>query len=102
MDKKYYNIDEISNIINEKKHTIRFWEDRIENLNILRTQSGHRLYNYQNLLTLKKIQYLINIKKLTLDGVSDHFKKKKNNKFKNQDIYRQLQKILESLKLSVK
>ena len=38
MNKKYYNIDEISQIINEQKHTIRFWETRITKLKVLRTQ----------------------------------------------------------------
>ena len=54
MNKNYYNIDEISQILDEQKHTIRFWETRITKLKVLRTHSGHRLYNYENLLLLKK------------------------------------------------
>ncbi len=77
MIKKYFNIDEISNIIDEKKHTIRFWEDRLKKINILRTDSGHRLYSYENLLLFKKIKYLINDKKYTLDGVDVFLEKKK-------------------------
>ena len=46
MNKNYYNIDEISQILDEQKHTIRFWETRITKLKVLRTNSGHRLYNY--------------------------------------------------------
>ena len=59
MSKNYYNIDEISQIIGEHKHTIRFWESRISKLKVLRTHSGHRLYDYENLLLLKKIKQLI-------------------------------------------
>ena len=56
MKKNFYNIDEISQIIGEQKHTIRFWENRIEKLTVIRTHSGHRLYDYENLLLIKKIK----------------------------------------------
>ena len=52
MIKKYFNIDEISKLTGEKKHTIRFWEDRINSLVVLRTNTSHRLYNYENLLKI--------------------------------------------------
>ena len=39
MKKNFYNIDEISQIVGEQKHTIRFWENRIEKLNVIRTHS---------------------------------------------------------------
>ena len=45
MKKNFYNIDEISQIVGEQKHTIRFWENRIEKLNVIRTHSGHRPRN---------------------------------------------------------
>ena len=80
MNKNFYNIDEIAQILDEQKHTIRFWESRISKLKVLRTHSGHRLYNYENLLLLKKIKELVDIKKLTLDGVNDYFSNSKVKK----------------------
>ena len=100
MIKKYFNIDEISNIIDEKKHTIRFWEDRLKKINILRTDSGHRLYSYENLLLFKKIKYLINDKKYTLDGVDVFLEKKKNTPYNHQAISLKLKEILNKLKHS--
>ena len=55
MNKNFYNIDDVSQLVGEQKHTIRFWESRIKKLKVIRTQSGHRLYDYENLLLLKKI-----------------------------------------------
>ena len=72
MSKNFYNIDDVSQIVGEQKHTIRFWESRISKLKVIRTQSGHRLYDYENLLLLKKIKRLLEIQKLTLDGVNDY------------------------------
>ena len=77
MNRNFYNIDNVSQLLGEQKHTIRFWESRITKLNVIRTQSGHRLYDYENLLLLKKIKHLLDVQKLTLDGVNDYLSKSK-------------------------
>ena len=101
MNKRFYNIDEISQIVGEKKHTIRFWESRISKLKIIRTHSGHRLYDYENLLLLKKIKELLEVQKLTLDGVNDYLSKSriKNNSL-NENILSDLKDLLTVLKRS--
>ena len=101
MNKNFYNIDEVSQIVGEQKHTIRFWESRISKLKIIRTHSGHRLYDYENLLLLKKIKELLEVQKLTLDGVNDYLSKsriKKNSL--NQNVVSDLKDLLSVLKRS--
>tara|TARA_B100000965_G_scaffold364927_1_gene348921 strand:- start:48 stop:356 length:309 start_codon:yes stop_codon:yes gene_type:complete len=99
MNKNFYNIDEVSQIIGEQKHTIRFWESRINKLNVTRTHSGHRLYNYENLLLLKKIKKLLDVKKLTLDGVNNQLSKTKlKNNFLNDNLVADLKDLLGLLK----
>ena len=101
MNKNFYNIDEVSQIVGEQKHTIRFWESRISKLKIIRTHSGHRLYDYENLLLLKKIKELLELQKLTLDGVNDYLSKSriKNNSL-NENIVSDLKDLLNTLKRS--
>ena len=101
MNKNFYNIDEVSQIVGEQKHTIRFWESRISKLKIIRTHSGHRLYDYENLLLLKKIKELLEVQKLTLDGVNDYLSKSrsKNNSL-NENIVSDLKDLLNVLKRS--
>ena len=101
MNKNFYNIDDVSQLVGEQKHTIRFWESRITKLKVIRTKSGHRLYNYENLLLLKKIKYLLEVQKLTLDGVND-FLSKSNLKMISLDnsIRSDLKDLLELLKKS--
>ena len=101
MNKNFYNIDEVSQIVGEQKHTIRFWESRISKLKIIRTHSGHRLYDYKNLLLLKKIKELLEVQKLTLDGVNDYLSKSriKNNSL-NENIVSDLKDLLNALKRS--
>ena len=101
MKKNFYNIDEISQIIGEQKHTIRFWENRIEKLIVIRTHSGHRLYNYENLLLIKKIKELLDEKKLTLDGVNEYLTKPKvKTRSLNDNILSDLKDVLSLLKKS--
>ena len=101
MNKNFYNIDEISQIIGEQKHTIRFWESRINKLNIIRTRSGHRLYNYENLLLLKRIKQLLDVNKLTLDGVNDYlFKSKFKRNHLDDRVVSGLKDLLDLLKRS--
>ena len=101
MKKNFYNIDEISQIVGEQKHTIRFWENRIEKLIVIRTHSGHRLYNYENLLLIKKIKELLDEKKLTLDGVNDFFSKPKvKTRSLDHNILSDLKDVLSLLKKS--
>jgi len=101
MSKNYYNIDEISQIIGEHKHTIRFWESRISKLKVLRTHSGHRLYDYENLLLLKKIKQLLDVQKLTLDGVEGYLSKSKVKNLSNSDkIKGELKDLLNLLRKS--
>jgi len=101
MTKKYYNIDEIAQILNEQKYTLRFWETRISKLKVLRTHSGHRLYNYENLLLLKKVKELVDVQKLTLDGVNDYFSKSKlKNKRLGDNFINELRDLLSLLKKS--
>ena len=101
MNKNYYNIDEVSQIVGEPKHTIRFWENRISKLKIIRTHSGHRLYDYENLLLLKKIKELLEVQKLTLDGVNNYLSKSrtKNNSLK-ENVVSDLKDLLSILKRS--
>ena len=101
MSKNYYNIDEISQIIGEHKHTIRFWESRISKLKVHRTHSGHRLYDYENLLLLKKIKQLLDVQKLTLVGVEGYLSKSKLKNHSNSDkIKGELKDLLNLLRKS--
>ena len=99
MNRNFYNIDNVSQLLGEQKHTIRFWESRITKLKVIRTQSGHRLYSYENLLLLKKIKHLLDVQKLTLDGVNEYLSKSKIKKL-DDNIVSDLKDILGLLKKS--
>ena len=108
-ERAYKTIGEVAEILELKSknkgvfstHTIRFWEGRITKLKVIRTQSGHRIYDYENLLLLKKIKYLLDVQKLTLDGVNDYLSKSKlKMKSLDDNILSDLKDLLGLLKKS--
>ena len=82
------NIDDVSKIINVKKHVLRHWENRLQEIgsNILILRKGRdgkrRYYRNSDIQTLKKIKYLLYNKKYTLKGVA----LKLNSKLENNHL----------------
>ena len=65
-NKHYYNISEVSKILNLKEHVIRHWDSldpktnklRIEGLSI-RTKGGTRFFNHTHIKKLKNIKNIL-------------------------------------------
>jgi len=76
------NINEVSIILGIKKHVLRYWEKRIDELdkNILSIKKGRdgrrRYYRDGDIQILKKIKYLMYTKKFTMQGAVSEIKKK--------------------------
>ena len=82
MEKIYYSIAEVSEILGEEKSTLRFWEDEFE-LKIKR-RNNIRQYVQKDIDELKDIQFALRTEKLTIEGYKKHRKLGKNtNKKRN-------------------
>ena len=87
------NIDEVSKIIGVKKHVLRHWESRIEEIDnkILSIKKGRdgkrRYYRDSDIKILKKIKFLLYDKKFTMKGVVKEINSRNNNKLPNNYIY---------------
>ena len=97
------NINEVSILIGIKKHFLRHWEKRIEELggNILSLRKGRdgkrRYYREEDIQILKKIKYLMYIKKFTMKGAVNEIKKKSKNTL-NYEISTQLKLVSKNLR----
>ena len=75
--KKYKSIGEVAkilNLINKKNgklstHTIRFWEKEFKQIKPFIFSGKRRYYDEKTILILKKIQFLLKNKGMTLKGV---------------------------------
>lgn len=62
IDNQQYTISQISSILNESVHTIRYWENEFD-IQSLKGDGKKRIYSHDNLEAFKYIQTLVNEKK---------------------------------------
>ena len=68
MEKLYYKIAEVSDMLGIPVHTIRFWEKEFKELSPKRNDNGKRFYTAEDIETLRKIMHLRYKKNLNITG----------------------------------
>jgi MerR family transcriptional regulator/heat shock protein HspR len=68
-EERLYSIKEASELTDVPSHTLRFWERKIPGfLSPVRTEGGQRRYTTECLHKIRKLDYYVNHKGLTLVG----------------------------------
>ncbi len=75
MQKLYFSISEISEMIDEEQHILRYWEKEFPQLKPRKNRKGNRVYSDKDLALLKLIKKLIREDKLSLKGAKDYIEK---------------------------
>lgn len=71
MEKLYYGIGEVAEILGESTSLVRFWTNSFAKfLSPKRNAKGNRLYTAAEIETLKQIHFLVRKQGLTLDGAA--------------------------------
>ena len=87
--KKYKTIGEVAKLLNlvDKKtgklstHTIRYWEKEFKQIKPHILSGNRRYFDRNSIEVLKKIQFLLKIKGMTIKGVKNYF----NNQYSELD-----------------
>ena len=104
IEKKYYKIREVSEMLDLPTPTLRFWETQFSLLKPRRNEGGTRFYTPGDIETLRMIKYLLKDKGLKIEaareairrnhsGVSRHHRAVETLK----DVRSRLQSILDAL-----
>jgi DNA-binding transcriptional MerR regulator len=80
MNKKYYQMRDVSRILDIPASTIRFWEDNFPQLKPSRSSGGHRAYDHSQLERLKYIKSLLKEEGLTIEGAKKRLSVEKKGK----------------------
>jgi DNA-binding transcriptional MerR regulator len=80
MNKKYYQMRDVSRILDIPASTIRFWEDNFPQLKPSRSSGGHRAYDHSQLERLKYIKSLLKEEGLTIEGAKKRLSAEKKGK----------------------
>lgn len=104
LSKKYYKIQEVSEILGVSQSTLRFWEDSFPEVSPKRNNTNRRIYTPSDIKTLKIIYFLLKTKGLKIEAAKEYLKTNKNNISKQMEIItrltgvkKELQSILQAL-----
>lgn len=93
MERLYYSISEVAEMLNVNMSNLRFWEKEFKELKPRRNEKGTRSYTPEDIQIIKQIIYLVNEQKLTLDGAKRRLGQKKDVIAKQQELVERLKKI---------
>jgi len=82
MNKYYYTIGEVCNLLDLKAHVLRYWEKEFPQVHPKKKFGRNRRYNPDDIELLKKIKHMLYNQRYTIEGVKK--KLKSIDKEKNQ------------------
>lgn len=68
MEKLYYSIGEVSEIVGHEPHVLRYWEQEFDVLSPRKNRAGRRVYTKEDVATVQRIRYLLKEEKYTIAG----------------------------------
>lgn len=68
MEKLYYSIGEVSDIVGHEPHVLRYWEQEFDVLSPRKNRAGRRVYTKEDVATVQRIRYLLKDEKYTIAG----------------------------------
>jgi DNA-binding transcriptional MerR regulator len=68
IEKLYYSIGEVSEIVGQEAHVLRYWEQEFEQLNPRKNRAGRRAYTEEDIEMVERIRHLLKDEKYTIAG----------------------------------
>lgn len=92
MEKYFYTVGEVAEILGESTSLVRFWANEFPKfIRPQRNGKGNRLFSKEDVETFKTIYHLVKVEGLTLEGAARRLKGEKKGTVNKM-------KVLESLK----
>jgi len=71
-EKRYYSIREVSELLREKPHVLRYWESQFSALRPRKNRAGNRMYQDKDIDLLRSIQEMLHVRGYTIAGARAH------------------------------
>ena len=97
-EKLYYSIKEVADMFSINQSNLRFWEKEFKQLKPKRNAKGTRFYTQDDIDVLKRIMFLVNDQRLTLEGAKRRLGQQRDVVQKQQVLADRLRKIRAELK----
>lgn len=98
MDKIYYNIGDVAQILGESVSLVRYWTGYFsKHVRPVRNSRGYRQYSQDDIKVLKRISFLVRERKMTLEGVASALEIKDDRSENAYKVVEQLKELRELL-----
>ena len=97
LDKKYYKIGDVSEILGIPESTLRYWETQFTIIKPKRNKKNIRYYTPNDIEIISKVYYLVKEKGLKLDAAQAQIRHNRDGVDKRFDAIEQLKAIKEQL-----
>lgn len=74
IERLYHSITEISKILGEEQHVLRYWEREFPQLKPQKNRAGNRIYTAKDLAVLRTIQRLLREERLTVASAKEYLR----------------------------
>ena len=97
LDKKFYKIGDVSEILGIPESTLRYWETQFTIIKPKRNKKNIRYYTPSDIETISKVYYLVKEKGLKLDAAQAQIRHNRDGVDKRFDAIEQLKGIKQQL-----
>jgi len=94
IEKLYYSIGEVAEMLDVPVSTVRFWENEFDILKPMKNKKGNRMFTPADIKNLKIIYHLLKVEGLTIPGV----RKKLTGKWEETDYKYEINESLSKIK----
>ena len=93
LNKKYYKIREVADILGLPASTLRYWESRFTIIRPKRNAHGARLYTASDMERIRMIYYLVKDKGLKLEAAEQQISRNRSGVSRRYEVVERLQSI---------
>ncbi|PSQ70128.1 MAG: MerR family transcriptional regulator [Bacteroidetes bacterium QH_2_64_26] len=68
IEQLYYSIGEVSDLVGQEPHVLRYWEEEFDVLSPRKNRAGRRVYTDEDIETVERICRLLKEEKYTIEG----------------------------------
>ncbi len=104
LNKKYYKIREVAELLNIPASTLRFWENKFTIIKPKRNDHGTRFYTPSDIEKIRMVYFLVKEKGLKLEAAEDQIRHNHSGVLRRhqaierlKNVRRQLQAMLDAL-----
>lgn len=99
IQKKYYKISEVAELLSIPASTLRFWEKQFTIIKPRRNSHGTRFYTPADVETIRMVYYLVKEKGLKLDAAQQQIKSNRSGVDRKSQAIHRLKEIRQTLHL---